>query len=94
MEDYQIVGELTLENLATIPHPKLLIYDEGSPYIGSYEVLRDVLINYTALLLPASEHRHFSPLEQPDLLVREMRAFLEPDQSPEVAESPDDDDAQ
>jgi pimeloyl-ACP methyl ester carboxylesterase len=92
MEDYQIVGELTLENMATIPHPKLLIYDEGSPYIGSYEVLRDVLINYRALLLPASDHRHFSPLEQPDLLVGHMRSFLNPDQSLAVAGSPEDDD--
>jgi len=79
IQDYEVVGELTLENLAKIPHPKLLIYDQSSPYIGSYRVLRDVLMNCTPILFPASEHRHFSLLEQPDLVIEHMEAFLSSD---------------
>ena len=80
MQDYEIADDLTLENLAKIPHPKLVIYDSGSPYLGSYKVLRDLLTNCTKVLLPPSEHRHFSPLEQPDLLLKYVRPFLNSDQ--------------
>jgi len=52
VKDYEVVGDLTLENLARIPHPKLLIYDSSSPYLGTYEVLRDRLANCTPVLLP------------------------------------------
>jgi len=47
VQDYEVVGELTLENLATLPHPKLLIYDSHSPYLGTYHVLRNLLLNCT-----------------------------------------------
>jgi len=80
VKDYEVVGDLTLENLARLPHPKLLIYDSGSPYLGTYHVLRDLLINCTPILLPPSEHRHFSPLEEPELLVEHIKALLQPDE--------------
>jgi pimeloyl-ACP methyl ester carboxylesterase len=75
MEDYEVVGEMTLENLPSIPHPKLLIYDAASPYMHSYELLVDLLTNCEPILLPPSEHGHFSPLEQPDLLVERIESF-------------------
>jgi pimeloyl-ACP methyl ester carboxylesterase len=76
VKDYEAVDDLTLENLATIPHPKLLIYDGSSPYLGTYRVLCDLLANCTPVLLPGSDHRHFSPLEDPELLIEHMRVFL------------------
>jgi len=76
VQDYEDVGDLTLDNLATIPHKKLLLYDSGSPYRGTYEVLRDLLINCRPVLLPPSKHRHFGVLEQADLLLRHVREFL------------------
>jgi len=82
IEDYEVADDLTLENLAKIAHPKLMIYDSDSPYLGSYKVLRDLLINCTKVLLPPSEHRHFSPLEQAELLLKHMRPFLNSDQPP------------
>jgi hypothetical protein len=91
MEDYEVAGDLTLENLAKIPHPKLLIYDSNSPYLGTYQVLRDLLINCTEVLLPAGEHRHFSPLEQPELLLKYVRPFLDSDQPPAHWTSEEDD---
>jgi pimeloyl-ACP methyl ester carboxylesterase len=76
--DYEVVGDLTTENIATIPHPKLIIYDGDSPYIETYRTLCAAAINYTPILLPPSNLRHFFPLEQPDLLVKYMDAFLPP----------------
>lgn len=81
IQDYEVADDLTLENVAKIPHPKLMIYDSGSPYLGTYKVLRDLLINCTKVLLPASEHRHFSPLEQPELLLKYVRPFLNSDET-------------
>ena len=75
IEDYEVVDDLTLENIATVPHPKLLIYDNSSPYIGSYQTLKELLINCQPILLPPSEHRHFSPLEQPEMLLGHIQTF-------------------
>jgi hypothetical protein len=87
VQDYEVVDDLTLENLPKIPHPKLLVYDGGSPYLGTFNTLRDLLTNCTPFLLPGSEHRHFSPLEQPELLVEHIKAFLQAEQPLNVEES-------
>lgn len=76
VKDYEVVGDLTLENLATIPHPKLLAYDGRSPYLSTFNVLRTLLLNCTPVLLPPSQYRHFSPLEEPDVLLAHLQAFL------------------
>ena len=76
VRDYEAVGELTLENVATIPHPKLLIYDSRSPYIETFHVLCKVATNFTPLLLPPSQFRHFFPLEEPGALVPLINGFL------------------
>jgi pimeloyl-ACP methyl ester carboxylesterase len=87
VQDYEVVGDLTLENLAKIPHPILLVYDGLSPYMGTYDVLRDLLVNCTSVLLPPSEHRHFTPLEEPEVLVAHIRAFLRSGEVPASAGS-------
>lgn len=79
VQDYETVGELTLENIATITHPKLLIYDQNSPYMETYRALREVAINCTFVLLPPTDLRHFFPLEEPELLVQHIKGFLSPD---------------
>lgn len=84
VEDYETVGELTLENIATIPHPKLFIYDQNSPYLDTYHALCQATTNYQSVLLPAaSELRHFFPLEKPALLVEYTTAFLESGEVPD-----------
>ncbi|RIK47378.1 MAG: hypothetical protein DCC57_14595, partial [Chloroflexi bacterium] len=77
VDDYETVGDLTLENIATIPHPKLLIYDEGSPYLNTYRALCRVAQSYRSILLPPSGLRHFFPLEEPHTLVRHILSFVE-----------------
>lgn len=74
--DYERLDGMTLESLARIPHPKQIIYDSGSPYMGTYQILRETLINCTSVLFPPSRHRHFSPLEQPEMLVGYIHNFL------------------
>ena len=74
--DYAVVAEMTLENLARIPHPKLLVYDSASAWLSTFYAIRDVLQNCTAVLLPPSELRHFAPLDAPDLLVEHLTRFL------------------
>jgi pimeloyl-ACP methyl ester carboxylesterase len=75
--DYEMVGELTLDNLATIPHPKLLLYDGASAWLSTFRVLRDLLPNCTPVILPGSELRHFAPLEAPELLVQHLTDFFD-----------------
>jgi pimeloyl-ACP methyl ester carboxylesterase len=75
--DYEKVDELTLENLRTIPHPKLLMYDGASAWLSTFRVLRDLLRDCTPVLLPGSELRHFAPLDVPEILVEHLNRFLE-----------------
>ena len=86
IEDYDIADDLTLENLPKIPHPKLMVYDSNSPYMGTYRIISELLTNCTKVILPPSEHRHFSPLEQPDVLLEHMRSFLSLDQAEATSE--------
>ncbi len=76
VEDYERLDGMTFASLAHIPHPKQIIYDSGSPYMGTYHILRDTLTNCTSVLFPPSKHRHFSPLEQPERLVGYIHDFL------------------
>jgi hypothetical protein len=89
VRDYEVVGELTLENLSRIPHPKLLIYDQSSPYLGTYDALVGLLANCTPVLLPASKYRHFGPLEAPEMLIDHIMRFVqvEPEEPVATAEA-------
>jgi pimeloyl-ACP methyl ester carboxylesterase len=67
---------LQVEQLNNILHPTLLLYDADSPYLKSYEMLRDHLPDCIPVLLPSTGIKHFSPLEQPELLAEHIRDFL------------------
>jgi pimeloyl-ACP methyl ester carboxylesterase len=77
VSDYEVVDELTLDNIGTIPHSQLLVYDGGSAWLSSFRVLRDVLKNCESVVLPESELRHFAPLDAPEELVDQLVQFLE-----------------
>ena len=77
VRDYEAVDELTLENIATIPHPKLLLYDGASAWMSSFRVLKELMTNCESVVLPGSELRHFAPLEAPEVLVEKLVAFLD-----------------
>ena len=74
--DYGTVDELTLENLATVPHPKMLIYDGGSAWLSTFHVLKGLLQNCEPVILPTTELRHFAPLDAPELIGQLLDRFL------------------
>jgi pimeloyl-ACP methyl ester carboxylesterase len=76
-EDYRRIGSLTADRLPTIETPVVLMYTEHSAFIDTFEYLLDRLPDATPVLLPRSEYGHFGPLEQPDLVAREIAARLD-----------------
>ena len=77
IDDYQDASGLTVEAIATIQHPVLLIYGSSSAYLGTYEVLLEALPNVRSVLL--ENCAHFGALERPDDLVTAARPFLKGD---------------
>lgn len=87
VRDYEIVGDLTLDAIACITVPTLVLYGHGSAYLGTYRYLSEHLPNRETALLPPTEWGgHFGPLEQPELLVEHITRFCqeEPRSMPEA----------
>jgi pimeloyl-ACP methyl ester carboxylesterase len=72
--DYCEPAGMSLDAIGQVRHPTLVLYGEDSVFIGTYEYLRDHLVNSTCFLMPDSEH--FGPIERPELLLRYVREFL------------------
>jgi pimeloyl-ACP methyl ester carboxylesterase len=83
VQDYENMDGLTVEHLAQIEQPVLLLYGADSHYIGTHDVLRAALPNSTSGLLEGCEH--FAPLQQPEELNRYIEPFLEQAQAPVAA---------
>jgi pimeloyl-ACP methyl ester carboxylesterase len=77
-EDYNRVGSLTLDRVAEIETPVVLMCAERSAFLETFEYLRDHLPHVDPILLPRTEWGHFGPLEQPDLVARHIAARLTP----------------
>ena len=84
-EDYRQVGTLTLDRVASIETPVVLIYTERSAFIGSFDYLREHLPNVHTELLPATQWGHFGPMEQPELVARAILARLPTAETVEIA---------
>jgi pimeloyl-ACP methyl ester carboxylesterase len=81
-EDYRQVGSLTLERIAAIQTPVVLMYAERSAFIATYDYLKEHLPNVEGVLMPQTEWGHFGPLEQPQVVARHIAARLSGAQSP------------
>ena len=75
-EDYHEVGTLTLERIPSIETPVVLIYQEESAFIDTFEYLEEHLPNVHPVLMPSTEWGHFGPLEQPELVAGYIAARL------------------
>ena len=75
-QDYRQVGTLTLDRVASIHTPVVLMYTEHSAFIDTFEFLNEELPNAQPVLLPSTEWGHFGPLEQPELVARHIAARL------------------
>ena len=78
-KDYEVVGALTLDTIPDLRTPVLLIYGEGSAFLGSYEYLKQRLPDVTPIKLPPSAWGHFGPVEQPEILVSYILDYLIPE---------------
>jgi pimeloyl-ACP methyl ester carboxylesterase len=74
--DYEVVGDLTLENIPRIQTPVHLICAEGSAFLGSHDYLHAHLPNAHSILLPRTEWGHFGPLEQPEVVAGHLVKVL------------------
>jgi len=83
-QDYRQVGTLTLDRVASIHTPVVLIYTERSAFIDTFEYLTEHLPNAQAVLMPSTEWGHFGPMEQPDLVARHIAARLSGAESVEI----------
>jgi|SRR5579875_1300468 len=81
VEDYQQVGSLTLERLGDIEVPVLLIYDDGSAFMGTHDYLWAHLKQARSVILPGMEWGHFGPLEKPELIAECLLQHLASDSS-------------
>ncbi len=72
--DYQKVAGMTLDKIRGITHPTLALYGQDSHFNVTYEFFRDEVPACEVKLLDKSTH--YGPLEQPELLVDELRRFL------------------
>jgi pimeloyl-ACP methyl ester carboxylesterase len=78
-QDYEQVGALTLDSIARIRPPVVLVYGEHSAFLGTYQYLRDHLPDSTTVLLPRTEWGHFGPLEQPEVVAAHLLDHLSAD---------------
>ena len=84
-EDYRRVGTLTLERIGSIETPVVLMYQERSAFIDTFEYLREHLPHAHPVLLPSTQWGHFGPLEQPEAVARHIAERLLDADSIEVA---------
>jgi pimeloyl-ACP methyl ester carboxylesterase len=78
VQDFNTIDELTIENLAQIALPTLLIYEQNSPFLETQQALTRQLPDCTPVFLADGALRHFSPLEQPDEILMHVKSFLQP----------------
>jgi pimeloyl-ACP methyl ester carboxylesterase len=84
-EDYRHIGSLTLERVASIETPVVLMYAEHSAFIDTFDFLHDHLPNAHPVLMPTTEWGHFGPLEQPELVAEQIAAQLSDAEPVEIA---------
>ncbi|HLH14944.1 MAG TPA: alpha/beta hydrolase [Solirubrobacteraceae bacterium] len=84
-QDYRQVGTLTLDRVASIQTPVVLIYTERSAFIDTFDFLSESLPNVHPVLMPRTEWGHFGPMEQPERVAREIAARRPPVEDPAPA---------
>ncbi len=75
-DDYRQIGSLSLDRVPEISTPVTLMYAERSAFLDTFHYLNEHLPDPHPILLPQTEWGHFGPLEQPDVVVREILARL------------------
>jgi pimeloyl-ACP methyl ester carboxylesterase len=76
-EDSMEIGSFTVDAIAELQAPVTLICCENSAFIGTHDYLAEHLPNSRSVLLPRTDWGHFGPLEQPELVAKEILIALE-----------------
>ncbi|MEW6442561.1 MAG: alpha/beta hydrolase [bacterium] len=74
LTDYEKVAGMTLDKIAGVRRPVLLVYGESSHFLVSYEQLKGILPVFRSYLIPGGSH--YGPLEQPEMHVEPLVSFL------------------
>ncbi len=69
-EDYRKIGTLSLERIASLQTPVVLMYAEESAFLETFTYLKEHLPDPHPVMLPRTERGHFGPLEQPEEVTR------------------------
>lgn len=79
---------ITLEHVAEIHSPTLLIYPVNSVFEGTMDVLSEHLPDVTVARPPEGQYSHLVPLTRPEIIVECVRSFLtpRPAQAPDVSQ--------
>jgi pimeloyl-ACP methyl ester carboxylesterase len=83
-EDYRHVGSLTLDRIAQVDTPVVLMCAEHSAFRDTFEYLSEHLAEVQPILLPQTEWGHFGPLEQPEVVAAHIVERLAPVQATEI----------
>jgi pimeloyl-ACP methyl ester carboxylesterase len=83
-EDYRHVGSLTLDRIAQVETPVVLMCAEHSAFQDTFEYLREHLPDVHPIVLERTEWGHFGPLEQPDAVAAHIAERLAPVQETEM----------
>jgi pimeloyl-ACP methyl ester carboxylesterase len=75
-EDYRKIGTLSLDRIPSLHTSVVLMYAEHSAFLDTFEYLNTHLPDPHPVLLPQTEWGHFGPLEQPEVVSREIAARL------------------
>lgn len=76
-KDYCELAGMTLDKINAVRHQTLVLFGEESVFLGTYDYLKEHLVNSQCFLMPQSEH--FGPIERPQLLLEHLRKFLSTD---------------
>ncbi len=85
VRDYEDVAGMTLDRIAQIRNPTLVVYGKNSHFLVTYEYLKEHLQNCQTVLIPEGEH--YGPLEQPELHAEHLTQFLLADTAPDARET-------
>ena len=77
-EDYRHVGSLTLDRIAQVETPVVLMCAEHSAFQDTFDYLREHLPDVHPIVLERTEWGHFGPLEQPDAVAAHIAERLAP----------------
>lgn len=77
-EDYRHVGSLTLDRIAQVETPVVLMCAKHSAFQDTFEYLREHLPDVHPIVLERTEWGHFGPLEQPDAVAAHIAERLSP----------------